>query len=60
MPQFGGIRRDDPVTRYALHHGDVVVWGVAIELSRRACVEAERFLTGPFRLSLTFHGALRI
>jgi alkylated DNA repair protein (DNA oxidative demethylase) len=25
--QFGGLKRNDPITKYALHHGDVVVWG---------------------------------
>jgi DNA oxidative demethylase len=25
--QFGGLRRADPVSRYALRHGDVAVWG---------------------------------
>jgi len=25
--QFGGTKRTDPIRRYALHHGDVAVWG---------------------------------
>ncbi|WP_019444078.1 DNA oxidative demethylase AlkB, partial [Brucella abortus] len=25
--QFGGMKRTDPITKYILHHGDVVVWG---------------------------------
>lgn len=25
--QFGGLKRTDPVARYALRHGDVAVWG---------------------------------
>jgi alkylated DNA repair protein (DNA oxidative demethylase) len=25
--QFGGLKRADPMAKYALHHGDVVVWG---------------------------------
>jgi alkylated DNA repair protein (DNA oxidative demethylase) len=25
--QFGGLKRTDPVAKYALRHGDVAVWG---------------------------------
>lgn len=25
--QFGGLQRSDPVRKFVLHHGDVVVWG---------------------------------
>ena len=30
--QFGGLKRGDPVARYALRHGDVAVWGGASRL----------------------------
>lgn len=59
--QFGGARRGDPVTRHALRHGDVVVWGGTSRLNYHgvpALKPGEHPLTGPFRLNLTFRCAL--
>ncbi len=58
---FGGSRRNDPVLRIPLYHGDILVWGGP---SRYAFHGIARLasghhpLTGPMRLNLTFRKAL--
>lgn len=58
---FGGSRRNDPVQRYALEHGDVAVWGGTARLRyhgvaplRDGCHSA----LGRQRINLTFRCAL--
>lgn len=61
MFQFGGLRRQDPVKRYALHHGDVAVWGGVSRLSYHGIPtlkDGEHPLVGRARINLTFRGAL--
>ena len=55
--QFGGLKRTDPIARYILHHGDVVVWGGPSRLFYHgilALKRGEHEKLGPFRLNLTF------
>jgi alkylated DNA repair protein (DNA oxidative demethylase) len=59
--QFGGLKRNDPVKRFALRHGDIAVWGGISRLCyhgvsqlRDGCHE----LVGRLRINLTFRGAL--
>lgn len=59
--QFGGARRGDPVARYALHHGDVAVWGGPSRLFYHgvlALKDGSHPELGRLRLNLTFRGAL--
>jgi alkylated DNA repair protein (DNA oxidative demethylase) len=59
--QFGGLRRNDPVRRYALRHGDVAVWGGPARLRYHGVVELKDGLhpvLGRMRINLTFRGAL--
>lgn len=59
--QFGGLNRSDPVTRYALRHGDVVIWGGPSRLFFHgvpALKDGEHPKVGRMRLNLTFRGAL--
>lgn len=54
---FGGLRRDDPVRRFRLESGDVVVWGGAARLAFHGVApvaEGAHPLTGRFRINLTF------
>ena len=37
--QFGGLKRNDPVKKFALRHGDVAVWGGPSRLPRSAGAE---------------------
>ena len=59
--QFGGQKRNDPVRKFALRHGDVAVWGGP---SRLCChgvpelKEGDHETVGRMRLNLTFRGAL--
>ncbi len=58
---FGGLKRNDPVTRIALRHGDVVVWGRAMRLAYHGVdtlKNGDHPLTGRFRFNLTFRKAL--
>lgn len=55
--QFGGLKRTDPIAKYILHHGDVVVWGGPSRLFYHgilALKRGEHERLGPFRLNLTF------
>ncbi|MEL4071822.1 DNA oxidative demethylase AlkB [Ochrobactrum sp. GPK 3] len=59
--QFGGLKRNDPITKYALHHGDVVVWGGPSRLYHHgilALKDGEHDKLGRVRLNLTFRKAL--
>lgn len=58
--QFGGMKRTDPITKYILHHGDVVVWGGPSRLFYHGILplkSGEHERLGPFRLNLTFRKA---
>jgi alkylated DNA repair protein (DNA oxidative demethylase) len=60
--QFGGPQRGDAVTRYALHHGDVAVWGGPTRLHHHgvlALKDGEHPLAGRCRFNLTLRRALR-
>ena len=59
--QFGGLKRTDPITKYALHHGDVAVWGGPSRLFYHGVPtlkDGEHPRLGRMRLNLTFRGAL--
>ena len=59
--QFGGARRSGPVTKYALRHGDVAVWGGPTRLSHHgvpSLKEGCRRKLGRARINLTFRRAL--
>jgi alkylated DNA repair protein (DNA oxidative demethylase) len=58
---FGGLKRQDPITRYPLRHGDVAVWGGVSRLRYHGVValkDGEHPLLGRVRINLTFRGAL--
>ncbi len=58
---FGGQGRSDPARPYALHHGDVVVWGGPSRLvyhGVRRLADGTHPSTGRFRLNLTLRRAL--
>jgi alkylated DNA repair protein (DNA oxidative demethylase) len=58
---FGGLRRNDPVTRINLQHGDVVVWGRSMRLAYHgvdALKDDDHPATGRCRFNLTFRDAL--
>ncbi len=58
---FGGLRRNDKVTRVELRHGDVVVWGRSARLAYHGVdtlKDGEHPLTGRCRFNLTFRKAL--
>lgn len=55
--QFGGLRRNDPLQRVMLEHGDVVVWGGDSRLfyhGIQPLKEGYHSATGAFRFNLTF------
>ncbi|MFZ3003546.1 MAG: DNA oxidative demethylase AlkB [Undibacterium umbellatum] len=57
---FGGMQRTDPVQRYHLAHGDVVVWGGPARLRYHGVApikEAAHPLLGTQRINLTFRQA---
>lgn len=59
--QFGGLKRTDPIKKYALRHGDVAVWGGPSRLCYHGVPvlkEGEHPKVGRMRLNLTFRGAL--
>ncbi|MFZ6746029.1 DNA oxidative demethylase AlkB [Undibacterium sp. JH2W] len=58
---FGGMQRTDPVQRYHLAHGDVVVWGGPARLRYHGVApikEAAHPLLGTQRINLTFRQAI--
>ncbi|WJV55996.1 DNA oxidative demethylase AlkB [Prodigiosinella aquatilis] len=59
---FGGIKRNDPVHRLLLGHGDVVVWGGASRLYYHAVQSLKNGplpagMPGAYRFNLTFRKA---
>ncbi|MDX6041075.1 DNA oxidative demethylase AlkB [Scandinavium lactucae] len=55
--QFGGLKRNDPLQRVLLEHGDVVVWGGESRLyyhGIQPLKEGHHPVTGAFRYNLTF------
>ncbi|MGY5368564.1 DNA oxidative demethylase AlkB [Enterobacter oligotrophicus] len=58
--QFGGLKRNDPLKRLMLEHGDVVVWGRESRLYYHGVQPLKpgvHPLTGEFRYNLTFRQA---
>ncbi len=58
---FGGKRRSDPIRRFQLESGDVVVWGGPTRLYYHgitALKDGDHPLTGRTRINLTFRSAL--
>lgn len=58
--QFGGPKRNDPVQRIPLQHGDVIVWGRAARRYYHGVLTlkpGQHPLTGPYRYNLTFRRA---
>ena len=58
---FGGLRRNDRVTRVELRHGDVVVWGRSLRLAYHGVdtlKDGDHPATGRCRFNLTFRKAL--
>lgn len=59
--QFGGLQRGDPVCKYVLHHGDVVVWGGPSRLFYHGILPLKNGVhekAGSVRLNLTFRKAV--
>jgi DNA oxidative demethylase len=59
--QFGGLKRNDPVKKFALRHGDVAVWGGPSRLFYHGVPELKdgrHETVGRARINLTFRGAL--
>jgi alkylated DNA repair protein (DNA oxidative demethylase) len=59
--QFGGLKRNDPVRKIALYHGDVVVWGGPSRLRYHGILplkDGGHPLLGRVRVNLTFRKAL--
>jgi DNA oxidative demethylase len=59
--QFGGLKRDDPVAKFALRHGDVAVWGGRSRLCYHGVSQLKdgyHEILGRIRVNLTFRGAL--
>ncbi|OXR50252.1 alpha-ketoglutarate-dependent dioxygenase AlkB [Pusillimonas sp. T2] len=59
---FGGLRRTDPVEKYLLEHGDVLVWGGADRMRFHGVMpvrQENHELLGEQRLNLTFRRVQR-
>jgi alkylated DNA repair protein (DNA oxidative demethylase) len=59
--QFGGLKRIDPVRKFALRHGDVAVWGGPSRLYYHGVAtlkDGHHETFGAMRINLTFRGAL--
>jgi DNA oxidative demethylase len=59
--QFGGLKRNDPVKKFALKHGDVAVWGGPSRLCYHGVLELKdghHETVGRMRINLTFRSAL--
>jgi alkylated DNA repair protein (DNA oxidative demethylase) len=59
--QFGGLKRNDPVKKFALRHGDVAVWGGPSRLCYHGVPELKdghHDTLGRKRINLTFRRAL--
>ncbi len=58
---FGGLRRNDPVRKFVLQHGDVAVWGGVSRLRFHGVSELKdghHDFMGNARINLTFRAAL--
>lgn len=58
---FGGLKRNDPQTRIALHHGDVIVWGGPARMNHHGISplkDGVHLELGRQRLNLTIRRAL--
>jgi DNA oxidative demethylase len=58
--QFGGRKRNDPVKRFTLRHGDVAVWGGPSRLAYHGVSELKdghHEILGRMRINLTFRRA---
>lgn len=58
--QFGGLQRNDPVHKFVLHHGDVVVWGGPSRLFYHgilALKDGQHPQLGRYRYNLTLRKA---
>jgi alkylated DNA repair protein (DNA oxidative demethylase) len=59
--QFGGLKRSDPVKKFALRRGDIAVWGGPSRLCYHGVAELKdgcHETVGRKRINLTFRGAL--
>jgi alkylated DNA repair protein (DNA oxidative demethylase) len=59
--QFGGLKRNDPVKKFAVRHGDVAVWGGPSRLCYHGVSQLKEgchAIVGHMRINLTFRGAL--
>jgi alkylated DNA repair protein (DNA oxidative demethylase) len=59
--QFGGLRRNDPVKKFALKHGDIAVWGGPSRLCYHGVPklkDGHHESVGRVRINLTFRHAL--
>jgi DNA oxidative demethylase len=59
--QFGGLKRNDPVKKFALRHGDIAVWGGPSRLRYhgvRKLKDGHHKIVGRMRINLTFRRAL--
>ena len=59
--QFGGLKRNDPVRKFALRHGDIAVWGGRSRLCYHGVPElkdGDHKKMGRMRINLTFRSAL--
>ncbi len=59
--QFGGLKRTDPVAKYALRHGDVAVWGGPSRLRLHGVAklkDGDHPKLGRMRINLTLRRAL--
>jgi alkylated DNA repair protein (DNA oxidative demethylase) len=58
--QFGGLKRNDPIRRYRLEHGDVVIWGGPTRLAHHGIAVLKpglHPLAAGHRYNLTFRKA---
>jgi alkylated DNA repair protein (DNA oxidative demethylase) len=58
--QFGGLKRNDPVKKFAVRHGDVAVWGGPSRLCYHGVSQLQdgcHEILGRMRINLTFRGA---
>lgn len=58
--QFGGLQRGDPLRKFVLHHGDIVIWGGPSRLSYHGILplkDGSHALVGRSRINLTFRKA---
>ncbi|CAH9018047.1 DNA oxidative demethylase AlkB [Candidatus Nitrosacidococcus sp. I8] len=54
---FGGLRRKDPLQKFPIYHGDIVVWGGVDRLRYHGVLpvtESDHLLLGRQRINLTF------